>query len=741
MRQRGWILRNTLTRPMCLLFRLALCVVVVVSPALAGQFNIQAPAGSVNFGQGVYVLPNGNIVITDPNYTPDSSHRAIGAVYLYKPDGTLTLVLMGSAPSDSVGSFGVTVLKNGNFVVRSPHYHSAAGALSVGAVTLVDGSTGQTLDGMDVPSSANSLVGSTQGDSVGLYVDALDNGNYVVRSPGWTNGTSANAGAVTLGNGTAGVTGPVSVTNSLVGTTANDRVGFQILTFPSGNFVVYSENWTNTAASSAGAATFVSGTAGKTGPVSPSNSLVGSSSNDQVASEVFLLPDGYVVQSPHWGGNVGAATFGSNVTGVKGAVSAGNSLVGTTPGDAVGSAGVVPIANATPPLGPVSGAQTTTGTQYLVLSPNWNNNAGAVTLCNGSFGPFGQVSTSNSLYGTMTGSGTGDYVGGGGAIMLTNNRWAVLSSSFNNGAATLSGAVTFSDGITNVTGAVSASNSFVGTHANDEVGSGGVTALANGGAVIVSPGFTNGTSSAFGAVTIVSGAAGLTGSPSISNSIVGTGAGDNIGLFGAIALGSSRIAILSPLFNNGSAVQAGAITFASGVVGTTGSVSVANSLVGTMSNDSIGNSGSVAVGAGNLMVGSASWTGAATNTGAVTFAYTRGLTGAVSPLNSLVGTLANDHVGNYGITPMSDGNVVIRSASFNSGATAGAGAVTLASGSFRLAGTIQPWNSVIGTTANGGTQQVWDYDPTRHQLVVGRPADNLVTLFTMDQIFADGLEP
>ena len=74
---------------------------------------------------------------------------------------------------------------------------------------------------------ANSLVGSTANDNVGSVdtgygpyggVTALSNGNYVVSSPDWTNGAAADAGAVTWGSGTAGVSGAVSATNSLVGT-------------------------------------------------------------------------------------------------------------------------------------------------------------------------------------------------------------------------------------------------------------------------------------------------------------------------------------------------------------------------------------------------------------------------------------------------------------------------------------------------------------------------------------------
>ena len=69
----------------------------------------------------------------------------------------------------------------------------------------------------------STLTGSHAGDNIGSGgVTALSNGNYVVSSPNWTNGAAANAGAVTWGSGTAGVSGAVSATNSLVGSTAND---------------------------------------------------------------------------------------------------------------------------------------------------------------------------------------------------------------------------------------------------------------------------------------------------------------------------------------------------------------------------------------------------------------------------------------------------------------------------------------------------------------------------------------
>ena len=59
-----------------------------------------------------------------------------------------------------------------------------------------------------VVSAANSLVGSTASDLVGSTgVTALTNGNYVVVSRNWDNGSVVNAGAATWGNGTTGSAG------------------------------------------------------------------------------------------------------------------------------------------------------------------------------------------------------------------------------------------------------------------------------------------------------------------------------------------------------------------------------------------------------------------------------------------------------------------------------------------------------------------------------------------------------
>src|SRR5204863_5873758 len=98
----------------------------------------------------------------------------------------------------------------------------ATGNQQVGAVTWGSGSAGVT----GVVSPSNSLVGSTALDRVGYGgVTVLTNGNYVVDNYNWSRSGVAEAGAVTWGSGTSGISGAVSATNSLVGTTDHDEVG------------------------------------------------------------------------------------------------------------------------------------------------------------------------------------------------------------------------------------------------------------------------------------------------------------------------------------------------------------------------------------------------------------------------------------------------------------------------------------------------------------------------------------
>jgi hypothetical protein len=706
-------------------FLILSCCLIAPLPVGAAQVDILGPAGSSAFGTEIAVLPNGNIVVTDPGAFSDE-----GAVYLYDPAGTLINFFTGSAAGDHIGGDGggIYVLSNGNFVISSPSWNSGTGA-----VTWVNGSTG--LSG--TVSAANSLVGSAAGDNVGnATIIVLSNGNYIVRSRFWANGSATKAGAVTWADGSTGLSGAVSPANSLVGSTADDGVGgAAVVELSNGNCVVVTSAWTNGAAAHAGAVTWVNGCTGLYGPISMANSLVGTSPFDLVGGHgVAALTNGnYVVISPYWNngpvGMVGAVTWVDGSTGLTGAVSAATSLVGTAASDSVGQDNVTALSNG----------------NYVVNSTRWKNgsasNAGAATWGNGATGISGPVSPANSL----VGSSSNDNVGGG-TTALANGNYVVRSSSWHNGAIGGAGAVTWADGSVGLSGPVSTANSLYGTTTADYAGIGLVTALSNGNYVVVSWGWDNGGAVDAGAVTWGDGSTGLSGPITAANSLVGSVTNDKVGFGGVTALANGNYVISSFNWNDNTTAAAGAVTWADGNMGISGLISAANSLVGSAANDQIGRYGAIGLSNGNYAVRSPYWTNAGVmNAGAATWANgNTGLSGSVLAANSLVGTLANDQVSGtaYGdITALPNGNYVVVSPNWANGAVAGAGAVSLGRSDGSLVGPITSATSVLGTAANGGASMVFGYDVARDQLVVGRPASNIVTLFRgSDLIFANGFQ-
>ena len=619
-------------------------------------------------------MSTGNVVVTSP--FDNAGGTAAGAVYLFNgATGALISTLIGSEADDDVGGNGVTALSNGNYVVDSFGWLGGRGAVTFGS-----GTTGIS----GVVSASNSLVGTTSGDYVGNYLTALNNGNYVVDSPYWNNGSATSAGAVTFGSGTTGISGVVSANNSLVGSTFNDQVGFNagnpdVTALGNGNYVVDSSGWNN----GTGAVSFGSGTTGISGAVSASNSLVGSVANQEVGSSgVTALSNGnYVVDSPNWGDDAnGAVTFGSGTTGTIGVVSASNSLVGSFDQDNVGGQGVTALSNG----------------NYVVDSPHWYygavQGAGAVTFGSGTTGISGAVSAGNSL----VGSALDGEVGSGGVTTLSNGNYVVDSPNWTNGATTDVGAVTFASDTTGISGVVSASNSLVGSTTGDYVGGQGVTALSNGNYVVDSPGWNNGAATHAGAVTFASDTTGISGVVSASNSLVGSTTGDYVGNDGVTALSIGNFVVRSPDWHNGAATDAGAVTFASGTTGISGVVSASDSLVGSTSGDYVGLHRVTALSNGNYVVDSPYWNnGAATHAGAVTFASgTTGISGVVSASNSLVGSTANDYFANFGVTPLSNGNYVVDSEYI--------GAVTFGSGVTGIDGTVSASNSLVGSAVGSG---------------------------------------
>lgn len=641
------------------------------------------PAGSEYFGVQVVVLANGHFVVTDPRYDAPGPIVDVGAVYLFRANGTQISTLRGSTAGDQVGLGGVVPLSNGNFVVLSPSWDSESA--NVGAVTFVSGSSG--LDGE--VSANNSLVGSTAEDRVGENgATALGNSNYVVVSKLWNNGAAVDAGAVTLGSGLTGISGVVSVANSLVGSQSGDKVGEAGIKLVGGeNYLVMSPAWDNGAVTDAGALTFGSGTNGVNGSVSAVNSLVGSSVGDMVGNlhSVTVLTNGnFVTRTPSWDNGAvveaGAVTFGSGATGISGPISASNSLVGTGNYERLGSSGVFALSN----------------NNYVVASPFWHHGdatfAGAVTFASGATGIVGNISASNSL----VGSTQSDLVGLDGVVPLSNGNYAVPSPSWDDGGLPDVGAVTFGSGTTGVSGVVSEVNSLVGSAYLDAVGS-IVVALENGNYVVQIPSWDNGAIENVGAVTFGSGVTGIAGRISVENSYIGSAANDEVGSYPVTPLTNGNFVISSPKWDNGSIVDAGAATFCLGQTGG-GIVSAANSLVGSRANDQVSEQGATALTNGNYVVKSPNWDRVSVvNAGAATFGSgTTGIIGEITPSNSLVGSANNDNVG-AAVTALSGGNYVVQSLRWANGAATRAGAATFGFGTTGITGEITAANSLVGT--------------------------------------------
>jgi hypothetical protein len=597
----------------------------------------------------------------------------------------VVLGVMFLLDANAAGAAEIVILPNGNYLIVDPSYDLPGPILDVGSVSLYRGDNGALV---------SSLVGRVQGDSVGSGgITFLGTNHFLVVSPLWDNGSALDVGAVTWARGDTGVTGEVSALNSLVGTQGNDSIGSGGITIFGNNyaFLVRSPLWDNGPAASAGAVTWARVDVGVKGEVSALNSLVGTQSADSIGSggiTTFGNNYAYLVRSPLWdngpAASAGAVTWARVDVGVTGEVSALNSLVGTQRNDSIGSGGITTFGN---------------NYAYLVRSPLWDNgpaaSAGAVTWARVDVGVKGEVSALNSLVGTQP----NDSIGSGGITTFGNNyAYLVRSPLWDNGPAASAGAVTWARVDRGVTGEVSALNSLVGTQRDDSIGGGGITTFGDNYAFLVlSPLWDNGPVVGAGAVTWARVDRGVTGEVSALNSLVGTQRDDSIGSGGITTFGNNyAFLVLSPLWDNGPVVSAGAITWARADRGVTGEVSALNSLVGTQRDDSIGSGGITTFGNNYaFLVLSPLWdNGPVVGAGAVTWARVdRGVTGEVSAFNSLVGSHTGDVAGSGGITSSSN-TYIVSTPNWK----CGAGAFTWGRIDLGVRGVISGGNSTVGVS-------------------------------------------
>jgi hypothetical protein len=160
-------------------------------------------------------------------------------------------------------------------------------------------------------------------------------------------------------------------------------------------------------------------------------------------------------------------------------------------------------------------------------------------------------------------------------------------------------------------------------------------------------------------------------------------------------LSNGNYVVRSPYWNG----YRGAATWGDGTIGATGTVDSGNSLVGSIpgtscargsAGDCVGLDGVTPLSNGNYVVRSPYWNG---YRGAATWGDgTIGATGTVDASNSLVGSHVGDAVGLYGgVTALRNGNYVVVSPSWN-----GRGAVTWGDGTVGITGPVDETNSLVG---------------------------------------------
>lgn len=503
--------------------------------AWTGSMASEGPNGS-----GVAVLSNSNYVVYSPRWGTPSKPATGAATFCSGVTGCVGTAsasnsLVGTTLEDYVGST-VTPLSDGNYVVQSPRWNMG-GITDAGASTWCDGETGCPPGPV---TAVNSLTGVTTQDWIGGEAHGFDSppavplpgGAYVFKSPFFTLPNGVRAGAVTwCGAGGAGCTGAtVTSSNSLVGSTALElQDGPPIVPLGSGAFVVPIPDW----GSYVGAVAYcdsVTHCQGQT--VGATNSLMGSSGDDQVGLSVIPLANGnYVVLSPQWNKfgrrgyhTVGAATFCSGTSGCQGSVTAENSFTSASEFGSGASLGVNALSNG----------------NYVVTSQRtWEGAVlagfGSVTFCSGTTGCVGTDSPASSLVGSTPLDGVG------WVYPLPSGNYLVVSPNLDDGMTANVGAITLCSGTSGCTGPVTAANSILGVATDDRVGYNGVTVFSDDRYVVKSGYVDNGPIAAAGAVTFGHGAAVATvGRVDVTNSLFGSAFGELPGGLSSIAYDPAR---------------------------------------------------------------------------------------------------------------------------------------------------------------------------------------------------------
>ncbi len=707
---------------------LAISAILSASPAAHCAFEVvelQGPPGSVAFGSRVTVLANGNFLVVDRQAVAGDLR---GAVHLYTPNGVLISTLRGSSfPGSSIGD-SVVPLPDGRALVASLDWASERGF--VGALTIMDGRTG--IEG--TISAANSLVGSTNGDRVGVGGSLLlDDGTLVFTVPGWDRGAIRDAGALVVLRPGGVLAGEISAANAIVGSSTGDGDEMRFpVSLGDGYFAFSFPNWDATPATNVGAVRIVAPGETAVGELSFQNALIGLNLNDRIGYRLYALANGNaVVASPEWDSifhvDAGAVTWLDRDDPLVGPVSIGNSQYGSLTRQQLGLGGVVPLRNG----------------NYVLRDPDWPPRApvgfppplGAVAWRDGSRAVAGPFAVSGALVGVEP----GDRIGSAGVFPLDNGNYVVASPFFKRDGVANSGAATWADGAAGLAGTVSKVNSLYGAGTGGDLVGVGVVALQNGAYFVQSSAWGgNGGPGALGAVTWGNGRSPLVGAVSASNSLIGPHPDASFGDV-AVRLDDDSVVVGSARIQVGTAVAAGLLRRIPGNVPSTGVVPVAGSVVGSAPNTWL--SAVEPLPGGDWLVRDSSWGAQSQNsTGAIRWCSAGALCdGPITEANALVGDRPGDNFGAEASLRLPGGDFAFVNRNYFVAQGTPPGALTFIRARERPTGPASSTNTVAVPWNEIGEI---DFDPSREQAIIGVVVGNRLQIvrFSPGLLFRDGLE-
>lgn len=284
-----------------------------------------------------------------------------------------------------------------------------------------------------------------------------------------------------------------------------------------------------------------------------------------------------------------------------------------------------------------------------------------------------------SIYGDNAGDNLGSGgLGFGGVFELANNNYVIVSP-LDDGVAVDTGSVQLMNGATGVQ-----IDLLEGDLANDQLGAGGVTELANGNFLIVSPFDNEGPVNFAGSVRLMDGTTGA----AIGTAIIGDSFNDSVGSGGVIELDNGNYVIVSSFDTEGGVLLAGSVRLIDGTTGAQIGITIA----GDVFFDAVGAGGVTPLTNGNYVILSIlDDVGGVVDAGSMMLV--NGATG-VQIGATIAGDVLSDQLG-FGLSEaLSNGNFVFGSQFDDEGGIVDAGSVRLIDGTTGLQ---------IGATFAGNT--------------------------------------